>query len=500
MKTTILQLETHDDLISIRDKIEWCKSQRIILVFPKKIKRNPNVLELRLIQRSAIAKGAEVALVTRDRFLTENAGEVGIPVFYSIPLAQRGNWNKSANHAEGRSAPKGIQAILDARDLIVEDLEPRELNPATRIIVFLLALAALISLAAFIIPSTQITVYPVAEAQSIILEVSASTKAESVSITGVIPASERSFSLSLDKTATSSGTTALGQTKSTGEFLVNNLTQNDLLLPAGTTLSVGSDIPIRFVSLTDFDLHAGENSEVLKVEALLPGEEGNIAAGTPALVEGIFGSMVETVAADTFTNGSSSMLPAPTDDDYVKLRQKILDELETRALEYLAQLESETEKAIQGTLVMDEILTETRVNPVGEPSDSLTLELNVQFKVLVYDTRDITKLMMMILDTNLQKGFHSVGSDITIESIGNVNTPSNDSAEWQVKGTRPIVKDWDSDRIRALIQGKETSEALTILDAEISHIKDAVILQNPKYWPRLPLLSTQIHIEEIISQ
>mgnify|MGYP000846378226 CR=1 FL=1 len=500
MKTTIIQLETHDDLISIRDKIEWCKSQRIILVFPKVVKRLPNVLELRLIERSAVAKGAQIALVTRDHLLCENAGEAGIPVFRSIPLAQKGYWSESNVKKESRSAPKGIHAILDERDLL-EEIEIRhDLHPVTRVVFFLLALAALFSMVAFILPSAQITVYPVAEMQSVTLEVSASPQVDSVSITGTIPASEHSFSLTLEKTASSSGTTALGQSKASGEFLVNNLTQSDLILPEGTIFSVNGDTPVRFILLTEVDLPAGGNGAVAEVEALMPGEEGNIAAGTTAQVEGIFGTMIDAASADEFSHGSSSMLPAPTDEDYEKLSRKMLEELTESAAEYLEQMESETQKAILETLRVDEILSEKRVNPVGEPSDSLTLDLNVQFHALVYDPRDIVELMTMILDSNLQKGFHSIGNVITIENLGSINTTSDVLSEWQVKGTRPVVKNWGNDRITALIKGKKIDEGLSILDSEIPHTKPAVISPTPKFWPRFPCLPNQIHIVEIIIQ
>lgn len=500
MKTTIIQLETHDDIISIREKIEWCTSQRIILVFPKKLKQVPNVLELRLIKRTAIAKGAQVALVTRDLLLSENADEVGVPVFHSIPLAQRGNWFYPSLQSESRTAQKGIDAILEERDLIGENLRTRELNPVIRIIVFLLALAALVAMAVFILPTAQITVFPVAETQSITLKVSASPQAESVSITGVIPAAEHSFSLTLEKTAPSSGTTVLGQSRASGDFLVNNLTQGDLVLPTGTIFSINGDIQGRFATIKEINLSAGATGIVVETEALLPGEEGNIAAGTPAFVEGIYGSMVDAIAADNFSNGSSSTLPAPTDEDYDNLRQEMLDELSKTALEYLEQMESETEKAIPETLALEEILMETRVNPVGEPSDTFTLKMNVQFRAFVYDPRDITKLMGMILDSNLQKGYHSIGNDIVIEKIGGVENSTTGSAEWQVQGTRLVVKDWGSDRIRTLIKGKTTSEALAILDVGIPHTKSAITLLNPKFWPRLPLLPSQIHIEENITQ
>ncbi len=499
MKTTIIQIETHDDLVSIREKIEWCTSQRIILVFPKKIKQIPDVLGLRLIQRAATAKGAQIALVTRERILADNAEEVGILVFQSIPLAQRGNWQVSPSKIEVKKSIKGIEAVLEGRDLIAEDLHKHELNPFLRIIFFLLALAALISLAVFILPSAQITVYPIAEEQSITLDISASAKAESINIAGVIPASIQSFTLTLEKTAPSSGISTIGRTPARGEFLVNNLSQNNFVLPIGTVFSVNNETPIRFVSLAESSLSAGATGIIVAAEALSPGEEGNIEAGTAALVEGIYGSMVEAIAADKFTDGSSSILPAPTEEDYLKLQNDSLKELSNSALKNLEQLESENKKVIRETLSVAEILSETRINPVGEPSDSLTLEMKVQFHALFYDPRDVENLMTMILNSNLQKGFHSVGN-VSTETIKFVHSLNDETAVWQVNGTRLVVKDWGGDRIQSLIKGKTIPEALAILNAEIPYTKSAVINLRPKFWPRLPLLPNQIHIEEVISQ
>jgi hypothetical protein len=36
MKTQIIQLESHDDIISIRDKMGWSQTSRILLVWPEK--------------------------------------------------------------------------------------------------------------------------------------------------------------------------------------------------------------------------------------------------------------------------------------------------------------------------------------------------------------------------------------------------------------------------------------------------------------------------------
>ena len=51
MKTHVIQLEPHDDVISIRDKMSWAKTGRILLVFPTRVRSRFLTLDLRLLQR-----------------------------------------------------------------------------------------------------------------------------------------------------------------------------------------------------------------------------------------------------------------------------------------------------------------------------------------------------------------------------------------------------------------------------------------------------------------
>ena len=65
MKTQIITLESHDDLISVRDKLSWAKTPRILLVWPKYEKVTLRVLDLKVLQRHAGSLGSQLGLVTR---------------------------------------------------------------------------------------------------------------------------------------------------------------------------------------------------------------------------------------------------------------------------------------------------------------------------------------------------------------------------------------------------------------------------------------------------
>src|SRR5512146_2372941 len=92
MKTQIIALEAHDDFISVRDRMSWAKSPRILLVWPKYEKITLRAADLRILQQHAATLGAEMGVVTRRGDVRRDAERFGIPVFGSAAAAQRQAW------------------------------------------------------------------------------------------------------------------------------------------------------------------------------------------------------------------------------------------------------------------------------------------------------------------------------------------------------------------------------------------------------------------------
>src|SRR5574338_1568365 len=92
MKTQIITLESHDDLISVRDRMSWAKTARILLVWPKYAKVTLRQVDLKVLQRHAASLGAQLGLVTRARRVRQDAQALRIPVFESTGQAQRVAW------------------------------------------------------------------------------------------------------------------------------------------------------------------------------------------------------------------------------------------------------------------------------------------------------------------------------------------------------------------------------------------------------------------------
>src|SRR4029450_12459928 len=115
MKTQIITLESHDDVISVRDRMSWAKTPRILLVWPKYEKVTLRQVDLKVLQRHALSLGAQLGLVTRTRRVRDDAEALRIPVFESTGQAQRVAWPKPRRRKlmrHARSAPR-----KDLRDL-----------------------------------------------------------------------------------------------------------------------------------------------------------------------------------------------------------------------------------------------------------------------------------------------------------------------------------------------------------------------------------------------
>ena len=79
MKTQIIHLEPHDDIISTRDKMGWGKTRRILLVWPTRGQILTRKLDLQLLLRQAQTAGEQLALVTYDPDVLFNASRAGDP-------------------------------------------------------------------------------------------------------------------------------------------------------------------------------------------------------------------------------------------------------------------------------------------------------------------------------------------------------------------------------------------------------------------------------------
>src|SRR4051794_19234287 len=97
MKLQVIQLEAHDDVTSVRDRLSFVKSDRVLLVWPRDASVLCRKLDLVLIQREAARRKAKLALITSDPQVIENADDLNISTFKSIQAGQTIHWKQPRN-------------------------------------------------------------------------------------------------------------------------------------------------------------------------------------------------------------------------------------------------------------------------------------------------------------------------------------------------------------------------------------------------------------------
>ncbi|RPJ28401.1 MAG: hypothetical protein EHM33_04585, partial [Chloroflexi bacterium] len=267
MKTQIITLESHDDLISVRDRMSWAKTPRILLVWPKYEKILLRQVDLKVLQRHALSLGAQLGLVTRTRRVREDAEALKIPVFESTGQAQRVAWPKPRRKKWLHRPPRND--LREQRDQVPAGEAAWRAHPAVRLGAFIVGVFAVLALVALFIPRAQVRLQPQSKIQSIVLPVTASPSVASVFITGSIPAREKRVIVDGTQSVTVTGEGVIPQSKANGVGIFRNLTQQAVIVPAGTVVRTADAEAVRFVTTSDGELEAGIGKTLeLPIEAV----------------------------------------------------------------------------------------------------------------------------------------------------------------------------------------------------------------------------------------
>jgi len=494
MKTQIIQIEPHDDAISVRDKMGWTQTGRLVLVWPARGRLRSagqalaRRLDLVLLARHSQSLGCQLALVTIDSQVRDHAQSLGIPVFKSVREAQERRWKRSVR----RLLPPGyLEPRRRLADVIRPERTPATIKPAPRVAAFSLGVLAVLSIAAALFPSAEITLSPRTEEQSIHLTIQASESAERVNLSGILPLRTISTIVEGRASIPTTGTTSLPYQTAKGSVTFTNLTDKEITIPAGTVVS-NTDGSIRFTTDREGRLSAGPGMEVsLPVTAALPGSSGNLPAGRVQAIEGDLGVSVSVTNPRPFSGGEDAASPAATDGDRSVLRQKLLTSLEGTARQEI-QRSLHTGDLLVDSPSLANVLEES-FDPSGpDPASELVLNLRLEYVVHVVFGADLTALAEAILDTRLPAGYQSLPETLEIEHLTRPQFREPGSVSWQMRAVRTIQAVPNRNQAVSLALGKTPSKAIQRLAETLPLSTAPTIDVYPRWWPVMPLLPFRI--------
>ncbi|HLF01290.1 MAG TPA: baseplate J/gp47 family protein, partial [Anaerolineales bacterium] len=308
MKEQILYLDPLDDFHSMRDKIGWVQTERVLLVLPNRRggqRLFTRQLDVFLIQRHAAKLGAKLALVTDDPVTCDFADLLGIQVFDAVDDSHLQPW-RSRRPAPPKRQPQPKSELDDSDSLFtlprIKILESPRLRLAAGAFIFFSIIAVITVMLALTLPGAQIIITPQTQTLTASVAIVADPAQTEIDPTnGAIPARSVTAIISGAIEVATTGSVDKATQKSGGEVTFTNLTNLEVRIPAGAAVRTTGGTPVRFITQTEVSLAAKKGSTgVAFVLAEEPGPLGNVSAG---LINGIEGPLAVQAAV---TNESAT--------------------------------------------------------------------------------------------------------------------------------------------------------------------------------------------------
>jgi hypothetical protein len=502
MKTQIIQLDSHDDYISARDKMGWSQASRILLVWPADKPVLRRQLDLVLLQRHSNTVGAQLALVTRDHLVCDHARQVGLPVFKSIRQAQSSPWRLDRSQRRRMSrrlvAPDRTKPDLETMRQDARPISPEWLGrPFTRLAFFTIGVLAFLSIAAVLVPSAQLSLTPLTKTQEITLVVRVDPEAEIINLSGVVPARATTVEVEGRSSKPTSGEISLPDQYASGLLTFTNLSDEAVHIPEGTVVRSTSELPIRFHTTKEGEVPAGVGETTsIPARATNPGRESNLTGGSLVVIEGPLGLTVTVHNALPTSGGTTQRIPAPSDDDRADLYSSLEKSLHQTALKEIQSTLGSEDWFYSPSLTLTEVLESVYDPKDDQPADQLGLELRLEYQGLSVSGEDVSQLATDILNANLPDGYAPLPSSPEIEYLTPLVANGTDRFSRQIHARREIQAQIGDSQAINLTLGLTPTDAVKRLANTLPLEGTPQLTLNPSWWPRLPYLPFRISVEE----
>ncbi len=497
MKTHLITLAAHDNLISIKDRMSWAKAPRILLIWPKGERVPLRPLDLKLLQRHARHLGADLGLMTRDRRIRREARALGMPVFSSLRAAQSPRWPaRRAFTRRRRRRPLSPTALRAEGEFWRQHRKNRPLSLPIRILVFSVGVFAVLLLVSFFLPRASIQLNPQRVVQRLTLPLAADPALRSVFVTGSLPSYELQGEAQGTLEIPASGTIAVPAAEARGVVEFRNLINAPISIPQGTVVHTLGAAPIRFQTIQPAEIAAGRGKTVqVPVESLAAGAKGNLPAGLIQAIEGPLGLSLAVTNPNPTSGGSDRQIPAPSAEDRARLRAQLMENLKIAFQnQKLADLPPNS-LLFPDTLREIAVLEETYSPPPGGSGPRLSLALRVRFAIRYASGDDLLNVATLALNAALAQGYTPTDQSPTLRLIG--EPPATDPqgrTHFLLEITRPVVHTVDARHALFLVQGRPPASAQARLAATFPLASPPQIDLWPSWWPWLPLSPLRLHV------
>lgn len=500
MKTQIIQLEPHDDVVSTRDKMGWSQTSRILLVWPDKGRILYRRLDLIILARHSRSLGSQLALVTGDAEVRYNADQVGIPVFNALRQAQDAHWRlpfyRKSRYLR-RIPPLNREALREKPDQKQAGWrEPRIIYW----IAFTSSVLALLALVIVLLPGASISLAPQTQVQEVTLPVMANEKIATLNLAGSLPAHWTSIVVEGRSAISTTGTVQVPVAPASGTIQFINLTESSVTIPVGTLVStLGSD-PIWYATTKEGKVASGiGKTTFIPIQAVQPGESGNLPAGMIQAINGPLGLQLSVINLAPILHGVDKSAPAPNSDDRSRLYNRLLASLSQTAMQEL-QKRYVDPPIKSGIPILPSLRFSSVIEKIYDPTENfpaeqLQLSLRLEFRALEIYPQDLQNLVTPLLDASLPEDHTVIPDTLNITSLNKPILDEENTARWTLRAQRQIQAVIAPEKAIQLAKGTTIEKARQSLLDHLPVDKTPLIRPFPSWWPYTPFLPFRMDVQ-----
>lgn len=495
MKTAIIQLDPFDNVISIREKIAWSKTQRILLVWPNKGRIKLDSMDIILILRSAERLGAQMSVVTDEPVIINQLKELGVSIFKSIPEAQKRPWRKPILRNRSKFSKNSDINWDQINTERRSQNKNQELSIHIRWIIFVIGLLSTFLIIFIFIPSARVNLSLQSEKQSIQMKFRSDPTIQQINMTGAIPFRIVEIEMEGQMEGESTGVIRIPDKKASGEVTFRNLSDKEIFIPLGTIVRTSGDPLIRFETTKEAVLKPGIESLIkIPIISLTGGTIGNVPIGSITSIENDLGGNIVAINNDAISGGVDIKTFSPTELDYEKLKIELIELLKLNSIAEIREANPQVILIPEKTIKIVEIISEERIPEVGDPAERHLLRIRASVSGWIFSQEDIEESVRMAMNADLNAQFHANAGDIELQIIEDSVIFDNNELQWDVKATREISAYVEKNDIIQNILGLKIESAKTMLKNEIKLSNDPLIEISPSFWKYLPFLPFRINM------
>jgi len=506
----IIQLAPDDDIVSIKSRLEWVEARRVLLVVPGKNKTLHNLVNMKLLARTADALNIQLAVATQHAQTRDLAKAAGLKAFATEWLArQTGFISGTVEKVEAQEmlppqvrvpespAPPRVRIKDKKLVLVIGSGRVSILQHLGSIVLVGLLGLVLVLLVFALAPKATVTLTPQVEIISTELTVTADPAPEVTTVdaeNNIIPARPVQVELTIFDEVQTIDTEAAPVDFAAGSVIFFNRTRDEQTIPVSTTLRTSSGVPIEFITTQETIIPAGPGATAnAPIVAAAPGPAGNVPADQINRFANSTLALLARVINETPTGGGSvRQAGVVTEDDKDRLRSKLRQVIQQQGYDLmLAELDEQEFIPPESLQVIELDLTYDKFS--GDVAEKLGAEMRAVVRATAIGSFNANQLAYFSLLAQTPEGQTLLTQGLRF-SAGGVEAIQDQAVTFPVMAKGLVVSEIDIDQVREGIVFKPIGEAQAWLSQNMPIASTPGVEVSPNWLGRLPLFPFLIEV------